>query len=322
MNAVDKVINIKRNMRPIILSISWAFFIFYSCFAHSEMEVGNLNNIDAGIWSGQTLMSGNDDVCVRADFCIDLGFFKFCFPINYGVTLQGQGAGGAFVLSNGSEDIPLRVYFNDVAGITDRVELSPGVAITNQAGAQRDSCGADNGNFSVEIDMSDLLNVSAGNYQGIFDFEFENVAGDLFNGQFIVDITLADMVQITGVDDLGLTPSNIYIQGGDDFCVYRNGGASYAVNVSSSNSASAGIFTMSTGSDTVNYQVYYDDSVGAGSSGVLLTEGNQTGGFNGSGTYSPGCISQNASIYVRAQADLFQRFGNYSDVLTIEIVPE
>lgn len=307
--------------RPII-TIMWALFVFGCPNIYADVEVGNINNIDLGTWSGQSLMEGNDDVCVRSDWCLDFGFFSICFPVNYSVTATGQGSGGAFVASNGSDEIPFRAYYNDTAGITDRVELLAGVELTNQTGARAYNCGADNANFSIDMDFNDLVDVSAGIYQGIVDFTLTNQVGNTTTGQLLIDIVVADMVQISGTDDVVLAAGGIYMQGGDDFCVYRNGGAGYAINVSSANSSGPGQFTLSTGSDDVDYEVFYDDSVGAGSGASALTEGVQSNGFVGAGGYSAGCIAQNASIYIRARGDYFQRSGNYSDTLTIEIIPE
>jgi len=285
------------------------------------MQVGNANDIDLGGWSGQTLIAGNDNVCVRSDFCL---FGNFCFgPIEYAVTVLGQGASGTFVLSNGIDEIPMRVYFNNASGTTDRVELFPGVALTDQTGAQTRGCSADNGNYSVELDRADLLNASAGNYRGVIDYEFENDIREVTTGQWVVDVNLADLVQIIGLDDLGLSSGEgAYLKGGDDFCVYRNGGVDYSVNVRSGNGGAAGVFILNSGADAVNYEVFYDDQMGADSNARQLSEGNTSGGFTGSGTYSAGCTSQNASIFVRVRADLLMRFGSYSDVLTIEVVPE
>lgn len=315
----------RANGLAFIAVILAVYSILYSALAYSTIEVGNINTVDAGTWSGQILMAGNDDVCVRSDRRCDAGGNNCRVRRNYTVMVQGAGAGGSFVVNLGAEEIPFRLYYNDAVGVAGRVELLPGEEITSQKGAQANGCGpADNGNFSVEFDIGDLYNVSAGDYSGNLDFVIgkNNGRGETFEGQIDVALRLASVVQITGVDNLGLVVGGDYLQGGDDFCVYRNGGAVYGVNVSSSNSAAAGVFTLSTGADTVNYEVFYDDVVGSGSGGVSLTEGVQSGGFSGSGSFSAGCLSQNASIYVRAPAQLFQRFGNYSDTLTIEIIPE
>ena len=317
-------IGTRANCLTSIAAILAVYSIFYSALAYPTIEVGNINTVDAGTWSGQILMVGDDDICVRSERQCNSGN-NYRARKNYSVMVQGEGTGGNFVVNLGAEEIPFRLYYNDAVGVAGRVELFPGVVITSQKDAQVNSCGpADNGNFSVEFDIGDLYNVSAGDYLGSLDFVIgkNNGRGETFEGQIDVALRLASVVQISGVDNLGLVVGGDYLQGGDDFCVYRNGGANYRVNVSSSNSAAAGVFTLSTGADTVNYEVFYDDVVGAGSAGVSLTEGLQSGGFVGSGSFSAGCISQNASIYVRAPAQLFQRSGSYSDTLTIEIIPE
>lgn len=318
-------VSFKTRVVRCLFSLLITSVVFCSPLTYATIEVGNINNIDAGTWSGQLLMTGNDAVCVRSDRKCDQSG-QNCRPRkNYTLTVQGEGAGGSFIIRLAGEEIPFRLYYNDDAGTTGRVELLPGVELASQKGAQANVCGpADNGNFSIEIDVADLYNLSAGGYVGTLDFVVgkNNGRGETFAGQINVALRLASVVQITGVDDLGLVPGGDYFLAGDDFCVYRNGSAGYGVNVNSSNSVAAGLFTLSSGADTVNYEVFYDDVVGAGSAGVLLTEGIQQGGFGGTGSYSAGCVSQNASLFVRAPAEEFLRFGSYSDTLTIEIIPE
>jgi len=306
----------------IILLVS--FILFWPTLGHGVIEVGNIDNINAGSWTGQSLVIGDDNICVRFDRGCDRG--RGCRARrNYSLVAMGVGVGGSFVVSKGAEEIPFRLYYNDGAGVAGRVEILPGQAIMSLQNAQAGQCGpADNGNFSVEFDVVDLYHLSAGDYAATVEFVLgrNNGRGETLTSEIDVLINIADVVQLTGLDDVGLTPAGAYLQGGDDFCVYRNGSAGYRVAVSSGNGGAQGAFILRAGTEQVSYEVFYDHVVAAGSNGVLLAEGVPSGGFTGSGVYSAGCMTENASIYIRARADLFQRFGSYSDTLTIEIIPE
>ena len=124
-------------------------------------RITGLSDIAFGNWTG-------GDLTADQNICVGL----------YGTNtfrLRATGSGdlnsaNAFALSNGSDYIPYRVYFNDQNGLSGRTELTAATALTNQtAGAafwNIFGCLINNANLSVLIEETELASASAGNYTG------------------------------------------------------------------------------------------------------------------------------------------------------------
>jgi hypothetical protein len=128
-----------------------------------KMQINNVDDLALGTWSGVGDLSASDNVCIHSKHTNQ----------TYGITLTGDGAGGAFTLSSGAPTtLPYRVFWNDDISLTGRVEVFAGVKLGNQTGGSRfRNCRfvptGTNANFSVEVSATDLEGVQSGSYSGV-----------------------------------------------------------------------------------------------------------------------------------------------------------
>jgi hypothetical protein len=123
------------------------------------MRISQLNDIDLGMFSGQNL-TGQDSLCVfRAS------------GLGYGVTVTGSGAGGSYTLTNGIDQLPFTVTWNDGSGAT---LVSPGVLLGGRANSfsGNNNCSngtSNNATIAVTVLASDVsMNVaSSGSFSGV-----------------------------------------------------------------------------------------------------------------------------------------------------------
>lgn len=85
------------------------------------IRVGQLTDINLGVFDGVNNLSASDSLCVYRNFAG-----------GYGVRVSGQGAGGAFVLVNGASQVSFSVTWNDGLGA---VVVSPGTLLSGRVGA-------------------------------------------------------------------------------------------------------------------------------------------------------------------------------------------
>lgn len=123
------------------------------------VRITKLTDIDLGSWDGSTDMTGSDTVCVWST------------TRAYTVTATGDGAGGAFTLSDGTNTLPYAVSWEDDS--TNSESLSSGSpsgsmsATTNSA-----SCsGGTNATVSVTVTSANAAGVPAGTYNGTLTLE-------------------------------------------------------------------------------------------------------------------------------------------------------
>lgn len=128
-----------------------------------NMQINNIDDLALGTWSGVGDLSALDNVCIHSKHSGQ----------NYGITLTGDGTGGAFTLSSGAPTtLPYRVFWNDDIGLTGRVEVFAGVKLGSQTGGSRfKKCRfvptGTNASFSVDISATDLEGVQSGSYSGV-----------------------------------------------------------------------------------------------------------------------------------------------------------
>lgn len=117
-------------------------------------------NFSFGTWSGSGNFDSNDNVCIYSNSTGG----------GYQVTATGEGAGGAFTLSNGSGgELDYEVWWNDAANTTGSVQVTAGVALTGQTGAHTTSqtCGGGNrANLRIRILSTALSTSNSGAYSG------------------------------------------------------------------------------------------------------------------------------------------------------------
>lgn len=157
------------------MNIRFVFFAFllWSGIASpvsAEVKISHMGDFALGTWSGSGDKSGDKDVCI---------FNNDASPV-YSVTVSGTGAGTAFYLTDGTDNIPINLYWNDSTGTSGRVPLSRNVALTGQTGADitNDDCGGasnNNANISLVVESSEIAKVSAGSsYSASLTFLIED----------------------------------------------------------------------------------------------------------------------------------------------------
>lgn len=134
-----------------------------------NVRVNGFADMPLGTWSGSGPLTANDNICVART---GAGFFGGGI---YRILASGDGEPGnpsAFTLSNGVNQISYNAYFNDSAGTGGRVQLTPGVVLTNQTASGISlffniifGCVFQNANLSIEVPESELSG-AAGNYAG------------------------------------------------------------------------------------------------------------------------------------------------------------
>jgi len=147
--------------------------------------------------------------------------------------------------------------------------------------------------------------------------------GATSTGTAEIDLTIADRVQVTGLDDinLGTFGGSGDMTGATAFCVYRNGTGLYDVTVSSANESGAA-FRATDGSNFLSYVVRFDDDNDA-SDGTSIDSRAAETAIAGDGRSLSGGGSDNASRHVTfAEAALLSaNTGAYNDTLTVLVEP-
>lgn len=127
------------------------------------VRISNINNIVLGAFDGINDLVNFDDVCIYKNV-----------GTTYSITATGNGAGGAFTLSNGSGVAPYTVTWQDNAG---SVQLATGVRATNRGNASTSGdCNggtANNARFTVRMTAPSLRTVQPGAYTGVLTLRLE-----------------------------------------------------------------------------------------------------------------------------------------------------
>ena len=125
-----------------------------------NIQAFNAEDINYGTWiPGSGNLQNNDFFCV----------FKDSGNRRWDVFANGDGAGGAFELNDGSGNT---LVINRVR--VKAVDLTPGVPATNLGGADNsapaDCGGSDNQRLRVRLLQTDMLAVPPGTYTGTLTF--------------------------------------------------------------------------------------------------------------------------------------------------------
>jgi len=316
-----KTFNHNKSLRNVHSGL-WSTIVVFLLFSGQvlsapgiQVSVSNVDLIDLGVYTGSPVFSANDDICVS----------RAAGTCGGGCPYTARSQGGAYTATNGIDVVPFQVFYNDQTGIAGNQELLFNTDMTGQSGLFSPTCTGVNANYQIVFVSADLNSLSPGVYTGTFRYVFglDNVKSRKARGPVDVSMTISDLVQITGLNDIPLALSGLLYQGGDDFCVYRNGaGGNYSITASSANSAGPGLFTLSSGPNNTNYNVYFADSPGASAASTALTDSALSGGFIGTNVYNAACAAVNASVYIEAAAANFIFGGTYGDTLTLTIMPE
>jgi len=130
------------------------------------VRIQGLRDFNFGTWSaGDGTLTDNDDVCIANNFIFG----------EYGIRAAGDGDGidpSSFTLSNGVDQIPYNVFWNDTTGTGGNQQLTGGVIARGQTGAAGSFffnffgfC-VNNANIQVTIPEPELEAAATGNYTG------------------------------------------------------------------------------------------------------------------------------------------------------------
>lgn len=123
------------------------------------IKISGLADLNFGTYSGSGDLDLNENVVVA-------GNDSSASP-TYRVTASGSGASSAFTVSNGTETLPYRVFFNDQAGIAGTTETAATTPLTNQGGIHTSlGTNTENANYRVLFAETALQNAAAGAYTG------------------------------------------------------------------------------------------------------------------------------------------------------------
>lgn len=124
------------------------------------MRVFGLQDINLGRWVlGAGPLQSNSNICV-----------SITPPAPYQVTAYGSTASNLFTLTNGSDLLPFRMFFNDRPRPNGATELQAGQALGGLRGRahgqNRQQCNRPTANISLLISDSELERASSGRYSG------------------------------------------------------------------------------------------------------------------------------------------------------------
>lgn len=143
----------------------------------------------------------------------------------------------------------------------------------------------------------------------------DGTAGATSTGTAEVSVTIADIVQISDMNDFafGNYSGTGNLSDTDDVCIYRNGTGDYTVTATGSGTGNA--FTMTDSTDTIAYSVSLD--------GTALTAGtsvNQSGA-DASSADCGGTPNKTLAVSI-SEADLqAAQAGSYTGTLTLLVAP-
>ena len=124
------------------------------------VKLSGIEDLNFGNYIGPGNAVLADPVCVYTN--LSTGEYK--------ITARGSGASYAFTLTNGSQEIPYTVRWNNSIGTSGNVALSANTTSSSFTGANTSSVtcsGGNSANFQVTISQNALLSVKAGSYNGI-----------------------------------------------------------------------------------------------------------------------------------------------------------
>ncbi|MBP9837191.1 MAG: hypothetical protein KBC84_00605 [Proteobacteria bacterium] len=122
------------------------------------IRIKNLADVSFPTYSGSGDLSFNKDITIAVNYSTG----------GYRITATGSGAGNAFMVIDGSKQVPYSVLFNKQTGVTGASALTPGTSLTGLTGAVK-PIGSTvlNANYQVKFLDANLQAIEAGNYSGI-----------------------------------------------------------------------------------------------------------------------------------------------------------
>lgn len=152
----------------------------------------------------------------------------------------------------------------------------------------------------------------------------DGTVGATSTGTSNISVNVPDLIRISGLADLALGSysGSGDMSGADDICVYTNKApGNYFVTASGSGAANA--FTITNGTNTIAYNVFFNDTTGT-SGEVSLASGVKSAQQTGANTTSASCGgSSSANFHVVVPEANIQAApaGSYSGTLTLVVEP-
>ena len=153
----------------------------------------------------------------------------------------------------------------------------------------------------------------------------DGTLGTTSTGTSVITVTIPELILITGLADIsfGTYGGTGDLNGNDDICIYTNKAAgTYGVTATGDGAASA--FTITDGSNTIAYNVYFNDVSGTTGETQLITNTANTS-QTGANTSSQNCGGgANANFHVEMLEANLQAApaGAYSGTLTLVVAPQ
>jgi hypothetical protein len=311
----------------VLSSLIFVFITFMTAGIHADIRIENLDDITINEWDGVTSgVSGFDDYCV----------ISYSGPLanpiirSYDVALQGVSGdssdnSGNFFLEHSTSNATLPVSFtwshnngsswlmkdNSITGFV--TGLVPGAI----------GCGEPNANVRIKVIISEsaLQTAPAGTYSSTFEVDALQSAGGEYADFQSFQVTLPELVQISGLDDIYMRGEyNQNIVAKDSFCIFRNNSGGVTITSTSLNGASANSFRLKNINDEViDYKVAYKQQAGFKN----VKHGRAKKGFAGSAIKDcGGGTNTELRIRVPAANTTGKPGGTYTDTLTILVEPE
>ena len=152
----------------------------------------------------------------------------------------------------------------------------------------------------------------------------DGTLGTSSSGSASISVTIPNLILISGMADIGFgTYSGVGdLNQNEDICIYTNKAAG-TYRVTGSGSGGGGAFTLSDGTNTLAYNVFYNDVTGT-TGEQQLTSGTPLGSQNGANTTSQNCGGSNDANYhvqILGTNLLAAPSGAYSGTLTLLVEP-
>lgn len=312
-----------RSITPLCCTVLLCF-LTTTTQLHALISIQNLDDITINGWDGiSSNVSGFDDYCVISY----TGTAVNPTVRSYDVAMRGASDnGGNFFLehSTSSATIPVSFTWHHNNGSSWTMKDYNKIGITTGLVPGSLKCNDPNAKVRIKVMISEsaLQTAPAGIYRSTYQIDgFQTGAGGQHTGFQNFEVTLPELVQISGLDDIFMRGEfNQNIVAKESFCIYRNHSGGVAITSTSLNGANANKFRLrNVNGDFINYKVAYKQQARFKN----VKHGQAKTGFVGSPIKDcGGGTNTELRIRVTAANTAGKPGGSYSDTLTILVEPE
>jgi hypothetical protein len=327
---------------------------FYLCFALLPRDAFaglkdymNVYNIPNSNFAFGTWAYGDGGQSLTATFCVASSNYRNAYsnpppvvsppavhePYDFKVTDRAGPAGYFMYLDRnesniGNARLSVQVEHRDLLSGNTWVTLSDGVYGNHAHNGQFRNCkSGKNSQIRISILTTELEQARAGPYRVKLTATGRGGSSGtaLDSDNFRADITVANIVRITGLADVGLGTYSAFgdVNVEEAFCVYSNSdSAAYNLSVSSPNQDGSNNFYLKTSdlSGSIPYSLYFKSNITAGL-GAQVLGAPLPGNGNNSSSNCGGANNAKISVKVLSTAMSGASTGSYKDTLTVLIAP-